>query len=320
MSWIFSDEEAFYQDLLGALMTAMKEAVGNCSKESQEIIINKGFGVLSSSTVFGQMVTKSGSSIVEEGLQQTHNPGDSCRDEWLTSLFASVIIGLRPQTSITNGKLIMQLFIKSLLNGHVPSAHALGSLVNKLPLDFSGLESSRNLTLNKALDMISPSFMGISNYDNISQNDGSGIDFSSLSLNTLKMQSGINTVAGLAWIGKGLLMRGHEKVKDITMALLSFLTLDCEGGDSKEVQNIVEEDMHQLRTSAADAFHIIMSNSGECLSRAYHATVRPLYKQRFFSTILPIFLSLVMKSESSYIRYEITSICNFLFFLFILMH
>ncbi|KAH6782324.1 hypothetical protein C2S51_007617 [Perilla frutescens var. frutescens] len=288
-------------DLLGALMTAMKKAVGSCSKESQEIIINKAFGVLSSSTVFGQTEIKSGSSIVnEEELHQTHNPGDSpCRDEWLTSLFASVIIGLRPQTSISNGKMIVQLFIKSLLNGHVPSAHALGSLVNKLPLDINGMDSSRNLTLNKALDLISPSFMGISHYDNISRNDGSGIDFSSLRLNTLRMQSGINTVVGLAWIGKGLLMRGHEKIKDITMALLSFLTLDCNGGNLKELQKIDEDDVHQLRIIAADAFHIIMSDSGESLSRAYHATVRPLYKQRFFSTIMPIFLSLVMKSDAS---------------------
>ncbi|XP_057773140.1 MMS19 nucleotide excision repair protein homolog [Salvia miltiorrhiza] len=298
-----------HMDLLGAIMTAMKKAVRSCSKESQEIIINKAFGVLSSSTVFGQMVIESGSSLVkEEGLQQIHNPSDSsCRDERLTSLFASVIIALRPQTSIPNGKMIMQLFIKSLLNGHVPSAHALGSLVNKLPLEVTGMGSNGNLTLNKALDMISPSFLGISHYDNISQNNGSRIDLSCLRLNTLRMQPGINTAVGLAWIGKGLLMRGHEKVKDITMALLSFLMLDCQGGDAKELQIIDEEEMHKLRTSAADAFHIIMSDSEECLNREYHATIRPLYKQRFFSIIMPIFLSLVIKSDASLVSPTYTS-------------
>lgn len=298
-----SDWGACYQDLLGAIMTAMKKTVGSCSKESQEIILNKAFGVLSSSTVFG---LKSCSSIVkEDGLQKTQNPGDfSCRDEWLTSLVASVIIALRPQTSIPNGEMIMQLFIKSLLHGHVPSAHALGSLVNKLPLEIAGMKCSGNLTLNMALDIMSPTFMGISHYSIISRNDGSGIDFSSLRLNTLRMQSGISTTVGLAWIGKGLLMRGHEKVKDITMALLSFLTLNCQGGDSKELQINNEEDMHQLRTSAANAFHIIMSDSRECLSREYHATIRPLYKQRFFSTIMPIFLSLVIKSDASLVRYD----------------
>ncbi|KAL0341969.1 UNVERIFIED_CONTAM: MMS19 nucleotide excision repair protein [Sesamum calycinum] len=298
----------FASDLLGATMTAMKKAVGSCSEESQEIIINKASGVLFSSTVFGSMGFKSGSSILkEEGLQQTQNyVNSSGRDEWLTSLFASVVVALRPQTGIPNGKMILQLFITSLLNGHVPSAHALGSLVNKLPLETKGIESSRRLILNEALDMIFYSFVGTCRDDSTSGNDGSGVNISSLRLNTSRIQSEINTVIGLAWIGKGLLMRGHEKVKDITMTLLSFLTLDCEAGVSKQFQNLVEvldeEGVHQLMKCAGDAFHIIMSDSGECLNRMYHATVRPLYKQRFFSTIMPILLSLVVKSESSFVR------------------
>ncbi|KAL0415179.1 UNVERIFIED_CONTAM: MMS19 nucleotide excision repair protein [Sesamum latifolium] len=298
----------FASDLLGATMIAMKKAVGSCSEESQEIIITKASGVLFSSTVFGSMGFKSGSSILkEEGLQQTQNYGSpSGRDEWLTSLFASVVVALRPQTGIPNGKMILQLFITSLLNGHVPSAHALGSLVNKLPLETKGIESSRTLSLNEALDMIFYSFVGTCRDDSTSGNDGSGVNISSLRLNTSRIQSEINTVIGLAWIGKGLLMRGHEKVKDITMTLLSFLTLDCEAGVSKQFQNLVEvldeEGVHQLMKCAGDAFHIIMSDSGECLNRMYHATVRPLYKQRFFSTIMPILLSLVVKSESSFLR------------------
>ncbi|XP_047961342.1 MMS19 nucleotide excision repair protein homolog isoform X4 [Salvia hispanica] len=142
---------AGYKDLLSAIMTAIKKAVGSCSKESQEIIINKAFGVLSSCTGFG---FESGSSLVkEEDVKQNLNPGV----------------------------------------------------------------------------------------------------------------------------------------------------------DSKELQIIDVEDMHQLRTTAADAFHIIMSDSGECLSRAYHATIRPLYKQRFFSTIMPIFLSLVIKSDASLVSPTYTS-------------
>ncbi|KAK6125136.1 hypothetical protein DH2020_041102 [Rehmannia glutinosa] len=276
-------------DVLGATMTAMKKAVGSCSKESQEIIINKAFGVLFSR------------------LQQTHNLGNSSgRDEWLTSLFASVVIALRPQTNIPNGKMILQLFIISLLNGHIPSAHALGSLVNKLPLEITGMDSSRSFSLNEALDMIFHNFIGTSRYDNTSVNDGSGVNISSLRLNTLRIQSEINTVIGLAWIGKGLLMRGHEKVKDVTMALLSFLMLDREAAVVKQFQNLIEEfdeeDVHRLMICAGDAFCIIMSDSEECLNRTYHAIIRPLYKQRFFSTIMPIFLSLVVKSESSLLR------------------
>ncbi|KAL7140118.1 hypothetical protein ABFS83_09G100200 [Erythranthe nasuta] len=284
--------------VLGATMTAMKNAVGSCSKENQEIIINKAFGILFSSTDFGSPGFKSGNDIVKEDeLQQTNN--NVGRDERLTSLFASVVIALRPQTSIPNGKMVLQLFVTSLLNGHVPSAHALGSLVNKLPLEINGMDSSTSFTLNEAIDLIFHSF-------NIPGNDGSGIDFGSLRLDTLRIQSAINTVVGLAWIGKGLLMRGHEKVKDITMSLLSFLTMDGQDGLPKQFQNLIEvsdkKGVNQLMICAGDAFRTIMSESGECLNRKYHANVRPLYKQRFFSTIMPILISLVVKSESPFVR------------------
>ncbi|KAG8380020.1 hypothetical protein BUALT_Bualt07G0150100 [Buddleja alternifolia] len=288
-------------DLIGAIMTAMKKAVASCLEESQEIIINKAIGVLFSSNIFELTGYKSGSSVLKaEGLQQTHNfRYPSGRDEWLTSLFASVVIALRPQTSIPNGKMILQLFITSLLNGHVPSAHALGSLVNKLPLEIK--DSSISFSLGGALDMILHSCIGTN--DTTSENDGSGIDFSSLRLNTIRIQAEINKVIGLAWIGKGLLMRGHEKLKDVTMTLLSFLTLDNKAGVSNPFNDLIEicdeEDVHQLMRCAGESFHIIMSDSEECLNRTYHAVIRPLYKQRFFSTIMPILLSLVMQSETS---------------------
>ncbi|PIN26041.1 DNA repair/transcription protein Mms19 [Handroanthus impetiginosus] len=301
-------------ELLGAVVTAMKKAVGSCLEDSQEIIINKAYGVIFASNVSGLTGFTSGSSTLkEEEWQQTHNfSSSSSRDEWLISLFASVVIALHPQTSIPNGKMILQLFIMSSVNGHVPSAHALGSLVNKLPLEITGIDSSRSLSLNEALDVIFHSFIGTSRNDSTSGTDGSEINLSGLRLSTVRIQSKINTVIGLAWIGKGLLMRGHEKIKDITMTLLSFLSLDCEAGLSKQFQNpieVLEEDMHPLAKCAADAFHIIMSDSEECLSRTYHAIIRPLYKQRFFSTIMPILISLVVKSESSFTRSMLYRAC-----------
>ncbi|KAL3631945.1 hypothetical protein CASFOL_024929 [Castilleja foliolosa] len=256
-------------DVIGATMTAMRKAVASCSIESQEIIITKASGVLFSNTVFRSMGFTNGfSTEKEEKLQQ---------NELLTSLFASVVIPLRPQTNIPNVKEILQLFITSLVNGHVPSAHALGSLVNKLPLEITETGSSRSFSLNEALDFIFNVFIR-----------------SGINLNNLKIESEINTVIGLAWIGKGLLMRGHEKIKDVTMALLSFVTLDDEVSD--------KEDLCKLMISAGDAFGIIMADSEKCLNRTDHAIIRLLYKQRFFSTVMPILLSLVVKTESSFGR------------------
>ncbi|KAL6496996.1 hypothetical protein OROGR_028925 [Orobanche gracilis] len=295
-------------DVLGATVTAMKKAVGSCSKEIQEIIINRALRILFSSTVFGSMEFTNGCSTVkEEALSQTYNVGSYVgTNEWLTSLFASVVIALHPQTSIPNGKAILQLFITSLINGHVLSAHALGSLVNKLPMEITGTDSSGSFSLNEALDMIFHNFIGTCLYESTSINGGSGISFHSLRLNNLGIESEINTVIGLAWIGKGLVMRGHEKVKDVTMALLSFFMLDGEAG-AEQFKNPIgvfdKEGLHQLMICAGDAFNIIMSDSEECLNRMYHAIIRPLYKQRFFSTIMPILSSLVVKSESSFVRY-----------------
>ncbi|KAL6559927.1 hypothetical protein OROGR_005044 [Orobanche gracilis] len=278
-------------DVLGATMTAMKKAVGSCSKEIQEIIINRALRILFSSTVFGSMGFTNGCSTVkEEALSRTYNMGNYFgTNEWLTSLFASV------------------LFVTSLINGHAPSAHALGSLVNRLPMEITGTDSSGSFSLNEALDMIFHNFIGTSRCESTSINDGSGISFHSSRRNNLGIESEVNTVIGLAWIGKGLVMRGHEKVKDVTMALLSFFMLDGEAGGAKQFKNPIgvfdKEDLHQLMICAGDAFHIIMSDSEECLNRMYHASIRPLYKQRFFSTIMPILLSLVVKSESSLVRY-----------------
>ncbi|KAL2516268.1 ARM repeat superfamily protein [Forsythia ovata] len=294
-------------ELLDATMTAMKQAVGNCSEESQETIINKALGVLLSSNCFRWMESISGNTPLKaEGLQQIHKLDSfAIRDEWITSLIASVVIALRPQTYIPNGKLILQFFITTLLNGHVhvPSAQALGSLVNKLPLKITGTPLSKNFSLDEAVDMIFHSCIWTS-----CERGSSEIDLSSLRLCSLSTESvKIHAVIGLAWIGKGLIMRGHEKVKDITMTLLSCMISDGNTGSLPNLQhpsNVCnDEDMHhQLMKSAADAFHIIMSDSESCLNRRYHASIRPLYKQRFFNTMMPILSSLMLKSDSPSIR------------------
>lgn len=290
------------QDLLVATMNAMKKAVAGCSEGSQEMIINKALGVLFSISGLGLNTSSSGGSVSkEEGLEQTPNFSNSnVTNEWLTSLLASVVIALHPRTCIPNGKVILQVFITNLINGHISSAHAMASLVNKLPLETTGANSSGILCLNEVLDMIFHSYIGTPLHRVTSCNDGNGIKFSSLRLTTLTIQSEMNSIIGLAWIGKGLLMRGHEKVKDITLALLSFLTLDC-AEVSEQFQNdmVGFKDIHRLMECAGDAFHIIMSDSEDCLNRSYHANVKPLYKQRFFSTIKSVLLSIAAKPELS---------------------
>ncbi|KAM7476006.1 hypothetical protein LguiB_023249 [Lonicera macranthoides] len=289
-SFTFSFQQ---KKLLDATMMAVKLAVGGCSEEIQSTVVHKAFSIISSST-----------SIQMEGLQNTRDLGCfCCRDEWVVSLFASVIIALRPQTKIANVKVIVQLFLATLVHGHVPSAQALGSLVNKLPPKASGVNLSNDFSVEEAIDMIFNSRLMKSCSDGPLMrcsgiDDGSEIGFSGLRLNGLDVQ--ILAIVGLAWMGKGLLMRGHEKLKDVIMIFLSFFMSNGDTGAPSKGSN--EQEVLTMMKSTADAFCTLMSDSEDCLNRRFNATVRPLYKQRFFSIVMPLLLSSLANSGASMTR------------------
>ncbi|XP_015572860.1 MMS19 nucleotide excision repair protein homolog isoform X1 [Ricinus communis] len=300
------------ESLLDAIMKVMKDAVAFCSVESQNVIIYKAYGVLSSSTFLPLKESLSENSVQLEcfrAIQQMDRL--SSRDEWIHSLFASVIIALRPQTHIPNTRIVLHLFITALLKGHVTTAEALGSLVNKLDQKSNDACISGDCTIEEAMDIIF-SINLLCSFGNGSSGrfdrtrNGDEMDLIKLCLDAPNLAwIKIPAIVGLAWIGKGLLMRGHEKVKDITMVFLNCLLSDGEIGASPlkhgSLENNGEQDMQQsVMKSASDAFQILMSDSELCLNRKYHAIVRPLYKQRFFSSIMPILYPLITKSDSSF--------------------
>ncbi|XP_047266096.1 MMS19 nucleotide excision repair protein homolog isoform X2 [Capsicum annuum] len=286
------------KELLGATIAAVKQAVTGCSVESQEKVLQKAIAVMQTSSFFLSKDLILGTDLFNKKTQLGQiSEGLSSRDEWITSLFASVVIALRPQAQIPNIRLLLQLLSMTLLEGHIPSAQALGSLVNKLPLNMS-----EDCSLEEVIDTLFKNVM----WRNISigkeGNDGGAVDMGNLSLSSLNSHA----VVGLAWIGKGLLMRGHEKLKDVTMTFLSLLVANGDQGNSLpfngQMKDPAEHRVLCLRKSAADAFHILMSDSDACLSRNYHAIIRPLYKQRFFNIMMPMFLSAIVKCDSSTTR------------------
>lgn len=284
MSFCISSQE---QKLLPAAMTAMQYAVGRCLVESQRVIVNRAFGMLSTTTSIPVKDLMNETTPVKvEGLKS--NDGldcFSCRDKWIISLFASVVVALRPQAHITNVKMIFQLFLTTQLYGHVPSAQALGSIINKLPVKVENTDPSKVFSIEEAMDMIFSSRVWILCNEGPSKCLVAGNNNEIGFRNSLLIQS--HAIEGLAWIGKGLLMRGHEKVKDIVVTLLSCLLSNYEQG------------LLSVMRSAADAFHILISDSEACLNKRLHATIRPLYKQRLFSIVLPVILSLISKADSS---------------------
>ena len=297
-------------------MTAMKLAVGSCSEGSQGKIIEKAYSVLSSCNSFPLKEFMSITTAVQlEGLQPTQDlECFSCRDKWVITLFASAIIAIRPQTHIPNIRVVLQLFMMSLLKGHIPAAQALGSMVNKLCPKSNGVEISSTCTLEEALDIIfNTSLWDSHNEGSLKRCSGIGED-NEMGLTNLCLGASnskllrVRAIEGLAWIGKGLLLRGHEKVKDITMiffrCLLSSGGIDILPLSQGSLENNQEQDvLLSVAQSAADAFHILMSDSEICLNKRFHANIRPLYKQRFFSSVLPILVSSIAESHLSKTRY-----------------
>ncbi|KAG8643374.1 hypothetical protein MANES_11G033500v8 [Manihot esculenta] len=298
------------KELIDVTMKFMKLAVACCSVESQNMIIHKAFSVLSSSPSLQLKESLSDISVQRERLAPTQETDKfSTRDEWILSLFASVIIAVRPQTHIPNTRTVLHLFITALLKGYVTAAQALGSLLNKLDLKSNGTSISGHCTLEEAIDIIFSS----KSFDNVPlgghgiTNNGDEISFPNLCLGAASngLQQ-INVIVGLAWVGKGLLMRGHEKAKNITMVFLKCFLLDSGIGTLplKQVsENSCKQDVHHsVMKASADAFQILMTDSELCLNRKFHAIIRPLYKQRFYSSLMPILQPLINEADSSFSR------------------
>ncbi|PON54356.1 Coatomer beta subunit [Parasponia andersonii] len=309
-SWIFHDDQVYEKGLLDATMMAMKLTVASCSGEIQNAIIQKAYTVLSSNT---SLLLKESSltsiPIRLEGLQLTERANSfSGKDELVLSLFASVIIAVQPKIEIPNVKEILRLFLTTLLKGHVPSAQALGSMINKFGTKSNRADISYGFMLEEAIDIIFETKSWNSQDNGVLSSDDNEMGLTDLCLGFVDdRQLQINSIVGLAWVAKGLLLCGHEKVKDVIMILLECLLPGGSIRASKSKpglsERISEKDLHpSVKKSAADAFHLLMSDSEVCLNRKFHAIIRPLYKQRLFSVVMPILQSSIRNSNSSFSR------------------
>ncbi|GAB4850294.1 hypothetical protein Ancab_029593 [Ancistrocladus abbreviatus] len=295
------------EELLNATLLVFKLAIASCSEEDQCVIVEKACRVTFLSEFCSQLQSMSVLMPMELGGSPFRDLDVFApRDEWILSLFAAVIIALRPETNIPNPKAILQIFMAALLKGHIPSAQALGSLVNKMHGKDSKMETSSDFSLEDALELIFKMSLWSSS-DNVCLMSNKIGETGEICVDAEKrVLLQVHFITGLAWIGKGLLMRGHEKIKDITMIFLQCLLSSSEVGDSLQKQDSLDDrdnvDLLSLMRSAADAFHILMADSEDCLNKRFHATVRPLYKQRLFSTLSPALLSFITKSHSSMTR------------------
>ncbi|TVU41724.1 hypothetical protein EJB05_15269 [Eragrostis curvula] len=282
------------QGLLDSLMTGMKLLVGVCTGEQQLLILQKAYGIVSSMLSLPLKAMTHRNLDVDELV-----PSHSVHGTALVGMLSSVIIGLRPQTHTPDMMVMIDIFTAFFLKGQMPAAYALASIFNKY---LHNPEFSHVKQLDKILDdILEKCFSTVlaSSYSKISDTSAdiaNGVNFSdSPSGNKLS----INMVSGLAWIGKGLLMRGDEKVKDVSMFLLKCLCSDETSASvlSHEGESYGNDSSYTtLAASAAGGFHVMMSDSEACLNKKFHARIKPLYKQRFFSILMPILLSKIKES------------------------
>uniref|UniRef100_A0A0E0AGF6 MMS19 nucleotide excision repair protein n=1 Tax=Oryza glumipatula TaxID=40148 RepID=A0A0E0AGF6_9ORYZ len=283
------------QDLLSSLMMGMKLVIGICTEEQQSLIVQKAYDTISSMLSLPVKSMTRHLLAVDEAV-----PLYSVRDTSLMCMLSSVIVGLRPQTPVPDMLMMINLFTVFLLKGQIPAAHALASIFNK---NVHNSEFSHENKLDKVIDTIlERCFSTISLRSNMKTSlscaDRSD-DANCSEILSGSIESKDDIISGLAWLGKGLLMRGDEKVKDVSLFLLKCLCSDqsLAGISShQEEHGISDSSYASLATSAADAFHVMMSDSEVCLNKKFHARIKPLYKQRFFSILMPIFLSKIKES------------------------
>ena len=91
--------------------------------ESQNIIIDKAYTILSSSTFLSTKDSLSSLQAQLEELEDTQETDKfSSRDEWVHFLFTLVIIALHPQTRISNIRTTLHFLMIVFLKGYVMAA------------------------------------------------------------------------------------------------------------------------------------------------------------------------------------------------------
>uniref|UniRef100_A0A0E0LHR6 MMS19 nucleotide excision repair protein n=1 Tax=Oryza punctata TaxID=4537 RepID=A0A0E0LHR6_ORYPU len=195
------------QGLLSSLMMGMKLVVGICTEEQQSLIVQKAYDTISSMLSLPVKSMTQHLLTVDEPI-----PLYSVRDTSLMCMFSSVIVGLRPQTPVPDMLMMINLFTVFLLKGQIPAAHALASIFNK---NLYNSEFSHENKLDKVIDTIlERCFSTISLQSNMKISLSYAVrsddaNFSESLSGSIESKNDI--ISGLAWLGKGLLMRGDEK-------------------------------------------------------------------------------------------------------------
>lgn len=289
------------RQVLEATMAVMRLSVQYCAEELQKAVLVKALDIL---PIRVQSLSNGTSvaSVPHQGIgNASFNSIDSPnQDEWKIALFAAVVVSLRPKIVLHNNKQILEMFISTLLGkGDITikeaATQALGSMINKCPVE-ADYATLGVLTLDQAIHSVLEEGLLKVVGNHVPQNppEMTNKDTRSVKLGDIQNDIGvqIQAVTAVAWIGKGLAMRGHSKISDVAMLLLNVLR-------SSSSICAMSSQNDSLAQAGVDGIGIIMKDSKTSLNKDCHACIRPLYKQRFFTSMIPILVFAIRESGAS---------------------
>lgn len=232
------------------------------------------------------------SRILQHGAQLLFDTTRHHEEEmdWTIALVASVIVSVRATAVVPNKQSLLTMMMRAAQSDKAfliteTAAQAVASMLNKWAVS---TDEDGGFTLEKAVHMVlDEDFLSQivpkSRLESSAEID-KGKDFPCKSV-----RQKVSGVRAAAWIGKGLAMRGHSGVSVVASVLLKLLL----SGTSEEGEE------SSLATAAAEGLGIILKESDVCLNKTHHAVVRPLFKQRFFSSMLLPLLEAVRSSSET---------------------
>ncbi|CAM6086603.1 unnamed protein product [Calypogeia fissa] len=304
-------------EVLSSLMAVNRVTIRACTEGAQEKILSKATTVLLD---WGITNTSVDTSMKQNAVMHdctTYTTTKFIEERgWLVALVASIVLGLCPLVVFPKRHLLLKTFVKmsiseaSFLKTKV-AAQATASLINKWKDTLSGDRRPEGKidTLDEAIRaVVDETFMPVIN-QHMGDHDSSATTVVDDSVHEeCDKNKMVRAVHALAWIGKGLAMRGHARISDIAGTLMALLeseglkaapVLDAlvDQVDSRNLSSVVA-----LAQAAAEGIGIIVKEDATCLDRVHNATVRPLFKQRFFTSMLPPLQEAVRRAGNSSYR------------------
>ncbi|CAK9233389.1 unnamed protein product [Sphagnum jensenii] len=296
--WVRANEQ------VKLFMEAMRVAVQKCNIITQKKILQKGSEILFSCRSEDTRCTTD--SSVQEGmekLEETAKSQAACVDErgWVVGHLAAVVVSLIPSTDICNERVLLEEFVGVAIHGQSPlltevAAHAVASMLNKWEALHLHLDDMIHLALDKGW------FAELHQKKKQSMNEGS-VANDTKDVSGDHVQRRVRAICAIAWAGKGLAMRGHSRVADVASLLITLLLSGTPLADRLAfcVGSVLQdrEEDGSVRMAAAQGFSIIVEDSPVCLNKAHHAVIRPLFKQRFFHSMLTPLMEAMQKASAA---------------------